>query len=36
MKLPCPQCMSKNTKVTKRKETYTLNCADCGFEKQII
>jgi hypothetical protein len=36
MKLPCPQCMSKNTKVTKRKETYTLNCVDCGFEKQII
>ena len=36
MKLPCPQCMSKNTKVTKRKETYTLNCVDCGFEKQIV
>lgn len=36
MKLTCPQCMSKNTKVTKRKETYTLNCVDCGFEKQII
>ncbi|WP_137224928.1 nuclease-related domain-containing protein [Shewanella sp. MEBiC00475] len=36
MKQPCPQCQSKNTKVTKRKETYTLNCVDCGFEKQII
>jgi len=36
MKQACPQCMSKNTKVTKRKETYTLNCVDCGFEKQII
>jgi uncharacterized Zn finger protein len=36
MKQACPQCMSKNTKVTKRKETYTLNCADCGFKKQII
>ena len=36
MKQACPQCMNKNTKVTKRKETYTLNCADCGFEKQII
>ncbi|KVX00124.1 nuclease-related domain-containing protein [Shewanella frigidimarina] len=36
MKLPCPQCQSKNTKVTKHKETYTLNCADCGFEKQIV
>jgi len=36
MKLPCPQCMSKNTKVTKRKETYTLNCADCGFEIPVI
>ncbi|GGP45376.1 hypothetical protein GCM10009347_11050 [Shewanella algicola] len=36
MKQACPQCMSKNTKVTKRKETYTLNCADCGFEKRIV
>ena len=36
MKLPCPQCQSKNTKVTKRKETYTMSCVDCGFEKRII
>ncbi|MDP5147608.1 NERD domain-containing protein [Shewanella sp. ULN5] len=36
MKQACPQCMSKNTKVTKRKETYTLNCVDCGFGKQIV
>ncbi|MCT8987927.1 nuclease-related domain-containing protein [Shewanella phaeophyticola] len=36
MKQTCPQCMSKNTKVTKRKETYTLNCVDCGFEKRIV
>ncbi|GGP42156.1 nuclease-related domain-containing protein [Shewanella saliphila] len=36
MKQACPHCMSKNTKVTKRKETYTLNCVDCGFEKRII
>lgn len=36
MKQACPQCMNKNTKVTKRKETYTLNCVDCGFEKRII
>jgi hypothetical protein len=36
MKLPCPLCMSKNTKVTKRKETYTLNCVDCEFENRLI
>ena len=36
MKQACPHCMSRNTKVTKRKETYTLNCVDCGFEKRII
>ena len=36
MKQACPQCMNKNTKVTKRKETYTLNCADCGFESILF
>jgi len=29
MKLPCFSCNSKNTKVSKKKETYTLNCSDC-------
>jgi len=29
MKQACPLCESKNTKVQKRKETYTLNCQDC-------
>ncbi|MFS1424369.1 nuclease-related domain-containing protein [Shewanella sp. 10N.286.48.B5] len=36
MKQPCPQCHSKNTRVTKRKETYTLHCQDCSFENQLI
>jgi hypothetical protein len=36
MKQACPQCMSKNTKVTKRKETYTLNCQECGCEQRVI
>jgi len=29
MKMPCVSCASKNTKVTKKKEAYTLNCSDC-------
>ncbi|MCJ8293340.1 MAG: NERD domain-containing protein [Colwellia sp.] len=29
MKLPCFSCNSKNTKVSKKKETYTLDCCDC-------
>jgi len=29
MKIPCVSCRSKNTKVSKKKETYTLNCGDC-------
>lgn len=29
MKIPCVSCSSKNTKVSKKKETYTLNCSDC-------
>lgn len=36
MKLPCPQCESKSTKVTKRKETCTLNCMGCEFESRFI
>jgi transcription elongation factor Elf1 len=29
MKMPCVNCGSKNTKVAKKKETYTLNCSEC-------
>ncbi len=29
MKMPCGSCASKNTKVAKKKETYTLHCSDC-------
>tara|TARA_R110002050_G_scaffold233837_2_gene369745 strand:- start:2870 stop:3826 length:957 start_codon:yes stop_codon:yes gene_type:complete len=34
MKMPCATCGSKNTKVSKKKESYTLNCSDC--EQKII
>jgi CRISPR/Cas system CMR-associated protein Cmr3 (group 5 of RAMP superfamily) len=34
MKMPCASCDSKNTKVSKKKETYTLICSDC--EKSMI
>ncbi|PMG77317.1 nuclease [Shewanella sp. 10N.286.51.B7] len=36
MKQPCPQCQSKNTRVTKRSETYTLHCQNCSAENQLI
>ncbi len=29
MKMPCGSCASKNTKVSKKKKVYTLNCSDC-------
>jgi hypothetical protein len=29
MKLPCFSCASKKTKVSKKKEVYTLHCSDC-------
>jgi transcription elongation factor Elf1 len=29
MKIPCRSCGNKNTKVAKKKETYTLNCSEC-------
>ncbi|NRA54488.1 MAG: NERD domain-containing protein [Gammaproteobacteria bacterium] len=29
MKLPCPHCNSKQAKVSKRKNNYSLNCTDC-------
>lgn len=34
MKMPCVSCNSKNTKISKKKETYTLNCGDC--EQAIV
>jgi hypothetical protein len=36
MKQACPQCHSPKTKVSKRKETYTLNCQDCSCKNQLI
>jgi transcription elongation factor Elf1 len=36
MKIPCSECKSKNTKVSKNKETYTLNCSDCNKQLQLI
>lgn len=29
MKMPCKSCNSKKTKVTKKKESFTLSCSDC-------
>ncbi|MCZ4339846.1 nuclease-related domain-containing protein [Shewanella colwelliana] len=36
MKQACPQCSSKNTRIQKRQETYTLNCQECSFSQQVI
>jgi transcription elongation factor Elf1 len=36
MKIPCVSCGSKNTKVSKKKETYTLNCSHCGRGVALI
>jgi hypothetical protein len=36
MKIPCISCSSKNTKVSKKKETYTLNCSDCEQRTTLI
>ncbi len=36
MKAPCVSCSSKNTKVTKKKATYTLNCLSCKKSEQLI
>ncbi|WP_434339582.1 nuclease-related domain-containing protein [Motilimonas cestriensis] len=29
MKMPCPACNSKNTKVAKKRDDYSVNCSDC-------
>lgn len=36
MKRACPQCSSKNTRVKKSKETYTLNCQECGCGQRVV
>ena len=36
MKMPCVSCNSKNTKVTKKKETYTLVCGGCEKRSVLI
>ncbi|MGL1958294.1 MAG: NERD domain-containing protein [Colwellia sp.] len=36
MKIPCVSCNSKNTKVSKKKEAYTLNCGDCQQRIALI
>lgn len=36
MKVPCVTCKSKNTKVSKKKETYTLSCDDCEKRTRLI
>ncbi|MCL1128797.1 nuclease-related domain-containing protein [Shewanella sairae] len=36
MKQACLQCSSKNTRVQKRQETYTLNCNECGSGQRMI
>ncbi|MCL1146532.1 NERD domain-containing protein [Shewanella marinintestina] len=36
MKQACPQCSSKNTRVKKSKETYTLNCQECACGQRVV
>jgi len=36
MKMPCLSCASKRTKVSKKKEVYTLNCSDCEQATVLI
>jgi hypothetical protein len=36
MKIACVSCGSKDTKVSKKKESYTLNCLSCDNTKQLI
>lgn len=36
MKQACPQCSSKNTRIKKRQEIYTLNCQECGCGLMIV
>jgi hypothetical protein len=36
MKMPCIKCKSKKTKVSKKKEKFTLNCLDCDNQLSLI
>ncbi|MCS6118179.1 nuclease [Shewanella baltica] len=36
MKQACPQCKSKNIKIQKRSQSYTLTCQDCSYGSQVI
>lgn len=36
MKQTCPQCQSKNIKIQKRSQSYTLTCQDCSHSSQMI
>lgn len=36
LKMPCRICNSKKTKVSKRKELYTLKCLDCEQEELLL
>lgn len=36
MKQACPQCQSKNIKILKRNQSYTLTCQDCSHSSQVI
>lgn len=36
MKQACPHCQSKNIKIQKRSQSYTLTCQDCSHSSQVI
>ena len=36
MKQACPQCQSKNIKIQKRSQSYTLTCQDCSHSSKLI
>ena len=36
MRIPCMNCSSKNTKVSKKKEVYTLICGDCKQTAKLV
>jgi hypothetical protein len=36
MKAPCITCKSKKTKVSKKKDSYTLSCLDCESQRVLI
>jgi len=36
LKKPCTSCKSKQTKVSKLKEVYTLKCASCAHEEVLL